>query len=264
MANIKKGWNNSTATNIPKKSPIFGKVNISPEAFSNLILAQGIRANVFRSLLCPNIKDISTGDHEIDCNLCLGSQFLDKHPLETRIVVQSVQSQTDHLIEGLYDGNTITITFPAGVEAQYFTMVELLDFTELYNQRVSKQQGQTDIMKYPAINVNLLIDKHGREYFQGSDFDLDINGNLRWRVGKGPLADTIYSIHYETRVRYRTVRSMHTNRFSTITRENVDVAAKLPETWLASKAFLVDRRDAQGNIVPQNKLPRHEIVDDNE
>lgn len=260
---VKKGWGNSIAKNIPRKSPLFGKVNIDANAFDNLILAQGVRIRIFRSVMCPNIKDIATGDHEIDCALCLGSQFLDRSPLETRAVIQSVQSQTEHLIEGLYDGNTISITLPAGVEAQYFTMIELMDFTELYNQRVSRQHGQTDIMKYPAIHVNLMIDKHGREYFQGSDFDLDLNGNVCWRTNKGPLPETIYSIHYETKVRYRTIRSMHTNRFGTITKGNVDIEAKLPEMWLASRVFLVDRRDAQGNPMPQNSLPVHTIENDN-
>lgn len=258
-----KGWTGSVKTDTKRKSTL-PKVNLRPEQFNQLILDQGVRVKIFRSVPCPNLKDIESGIHEIDCPLCHGTQFVDRYPIEANLVIQSVQSEMSHLLEGLYDGNTVTMTFPSGIEAQYFTLVELLDFTENYIQRVSRQEGKVDNLKFKGIHVNLLIDQHGREYFEGSDFHLDINGNIAWVANKGPTKDTIYSIHYETLMRYRTVRALHVNRFGNVTKGGKDEMAKMPETWVAYKVFLVDRNDQLGNLIGQNKLPRHDIANDDQ
>jgi hypothetical protein len=239
------------------------KVNRAVEAFDQLIDDQAVNVKVYRTVPCPNVKSIDGVEHEINCPLCNGSQFVDRKPIVTKALIQAVESKTDHLIEGLYDGNTVRITFPREIDVQYYTMVELADFTESYSQRIARQRGKVDLLKYRGKKVHLLVDSHGKEYFQGSDFKLDVNGNIAWGLNKGPSVDTIYSINYETEVKYRIVRSIHSNRFASITdTENKDKMVKLPEQWLASKIFLVDRKDQYGEIMPENQLPTHEITED--
>jgi hypothetical protein len=263
MTSIKKGWNVEVAKPTKRQSTL-PKVNLKKEQFDQLILDQGVNVRVFRTVPCPNVKSIEAGEHEIDCPLCRGSQFVDRYPLETRVVIQSVQTEVAHLVEGLYDGNTVTITLPSGVECQYYTMIELVNYTEIYIERVSRQLGQVDVLKFPATRVNLLIDQHGKEYLEGADFSVDLNSNIKWGTNRGPVEGTIYSIHYETKVRYRTVRALHTNRYGNITENGVDDMTKMAESWLGFKIFLVDRKDQLGNLVRSNKLPLHEISDDSD
>jgi hypothetical protein len=248
-----QGWNPKPSVLLPAKN-IRNKVNVKLEETDNLILGQGVRVRVYRSTYCPNVKSIDGAEHEIDCSLCNGAQFVDRFPLETTAFIQSQALESKHLIEGVHDGNTVAATFMRGVELQYFTLVELMDFTDIYIQRVKRQTGNVDVLKYKALRVNLLEDSTGKIYTEGSDYQLDLNGNIRWCPNKGPDPKTIYSIHYEFCIRFRAIKAMHVNRFNSITTKEGEAQVKINEQWLLEKDFLVERKDINGNLLEKNKI----------
>lgn len=248
-----KGWNPSTPkTNKP--SGITPKVNLRAQDFDNLIRNQGVKVKVYRTIYCPLVKSIDGAEHEVDCPLCHGDQFLDRLPIETWAFIQSQATGFEHFSEGIYDGNTVSITFLQGIELQYFTLVELCDFTDIYLQRVKRQEGMTDVLRYKGHRVNLLVDSSGKEYYEGSDFQLDTNGNVCWKAGKGPNAGQIYSIHYETSVKFRATKAMHANRFANVSTAEGDKATKMNEQWLCDKVFLVTRKTIDGQVIQPNKI----------
>ena len=152
------------------------------------------------------------------------------------------------------------MTFLRGIELQYFTLVELLDFTDIYFQRVSRSQGTIDRLKYNGLRVNVLIDYNGIEYFQGSDFCLTLEGDLKWKVGKGPAPEVIYSVHYEAPIRFRATRAVHVNRFSPVRSKGGQVEhVKLNEMWILTKEFLVLRRNKEGKEKLPNPIPNYSI-----
>ena len=251
------GWNSKPAVKVPKSElgSSKGRVQLKPEKIQDLINQQGVRVKVYRSMLCPNVKSIDGGEHEIDCPICHGNGFADLRPICTVAFIQTQDLTKVHNAEGYWDGNTVAATFLPGIELQYFTLVELPDFTDIFYERIKRQQGPIDNLKYKALCVNVVLDSDGKEYFAGNDFDIDVNGSIRWKVDRGPLPGTIYSIHYEMTVQFRAIKAMHVNRFLQVSARSTDVEmTKQPEQWMLQKEFFVKRKDAQGNELNANLI----------
>lgn len=256
------GWNVPDNVLVNKtRSPQSTKINLSPEKHDALVLNQGVRIKIYRSSLCPNVKSIDGAEHEIDCPLCHGAQFVDRYPLDSWAFIQAQALEKPHFTEGQYDGNSVYATFLQGVELQYFTLIELCDFTETFYERIQRSSGPVDHVRYRATRINLLMDSDGVEYFEGSHFNIDINGNIRWKAGKGPSAEKIYTLNYSTKVRFRAEKAMHSNRFAQIEVSGGVEMVKMNEQWQLAKDYLVERKDLSGNLIEPNPLPEHEITD---
>lgn len=241
------------------------RVNLKVENFDTLVMQQGVRVNVYRTTYCPNVKSIDGAEHEIDCPICNGAGFVDRYCLPTWSFIQTQTLEKGVQPEGLYDGNTVAATMLQGVELQYFTLVELLDFTEVFFERIRKQQGSLDVLRYPATKVNLIVDKKGVEYFEGSDFKLDPNGSILWCEGNGarrPNRGVIYSINYDTQIRFRAIKAMHSNRFAQTSKNGETQLIKMNEQWMLQKEYLVVRKDIDGKVIKPNKIRDSDAVDD--
>lgn len=231
-----------------------GKVNLRPDDLNNLVLQQGVRVRVYKTTFCPNVKSIDGAEHEIDCPLCLGNGFIDKNPIECIAFIQSQGLEKIHEVNGYWDGNSVSATFERGISLQYFTLVELVDFTEMFIERIKRQAGDTDRLKYSAKCVHLLVDSTGVEYHQGRDFTLGEYGDIKWKVGKGPSIDTVYSINYDAAIQFRAIQAMHVARFGQIQRNDGVEMLKLNEQWMLQKEFLVERKDKLGAPLPPNQI----------
>lgn len=233
------------------------RVSLSQDEFDKLLFQQGCRVKIYRTLYCPNVKSIDGAEHNIDCDMCNGSGLIDLHPLETTIVIQNQNLEKYQLIEGNVDGNTVVGTFPIGIELQYFTLVELVDHTDIFMERIKRSSGDIDVLKYTAKRVNVCIDQNNVEYYECIDFKLDPNGNIMWKNGRGPSPSTIYSVHYEAAVQFRAVRALHVNRFVQV-KDDGDAGKvafiKMPEQWFLKKEFLVKRVDQNGNEILPNPI----------
>ena len=233
-----------------------GRVDLTPADFERLISEKGVRVRVFRTVFCPNVKSIDGAEHNIDCKLCNGSGYLDRHPLETMAFLQAISSKMERTPAGLLDGNSLSATFPAGVELNYFTLVQLLDFTEPFMQRIKRSTGMVDTLKYKATHVNFIVESSGKEYHQETDYALDPNGNIAWKPNRGPLPGTIYSIHFDCCVQFRATWAQHSNRFTQVHSADQGgiLHVKLPEQWLITKEFLVKRHDVMQNEILDNPI----------
>lgn len=258
-----KGWD-------VKESKIFDdtdpkqRVDLRVDEFDRMIEQKGVNLRVYRTSYCPNVKSTDGAEHEIDCQLCNGSSFIDRYPVCVKGFLQN--QELERMLEtvaGQYDGNSVLITFPIGVELQYFTRVELVDFTNIYFQRVLRHpDSATDIIKYRACRVNMIIDSNGIEYFQDQNFKIDPNGNIQWNhsidnsgpdpvivYDRAPAANVIYSIHYECHVQFRATRALHVNRFTQYKAPGEPKVEhiKMMEQWLCTKEFLLRRKDINTN-----------------
>jgi hypothetical protein len=252
--NKPKGWNTRQIPTQPRNTVDTPKVDLNSQAFDDLVQSQGVRIKVYRSSYCPRVKSIDGAEHEIDCDLCHGAQFIDRYPIKTWAFLQSQTWDKSHFKEGFYDGNSVMATFMQGIELQYFSLVELCDFTEAFYERRKRQQGQLDVLKYPGKRVHMLIDYSGKEYFEGSDFKLDPNGNILWKANKGPLTSQIYTINYETAIRFRAIKAQHSNRFAQINVPGGTDLVKMNEQWVIQKDYLVEKRDLDGNVIAEDKI----------
>lgn len=259
----KEGWNVKESKLLPDTAPQ-GRVDLKPADFDKLIEQKGVRIKVFRSMYCPNVKSVDGAEHEIDCQLCNGSNFIDVDCIECKGFIQNQELERAMTEGGDIDGNTVLMTFPIGIELQYFTRVELKDFTEIYYQRVMRNpDSDTDILKFRACRVNVIIAKDNQQYFQQQDFNIDQNGNIVWGTRK-PADNMIYSIHYETHMQFRAVKAMHVTRFTQYKSDQGVEHIKMCEQWMLAKEFLLRRNDINTHQ-PLNEGPfdNHENTTDN-
>lgn len=252
----KQGWNVKELVELDDQAPT-QRVDLDPTDFDQLLKQKGIRVRVSRTMYCPNVKSIDGAEHEVDCDMCMGSGYIDVRPICTDALLQNQLGKTEQLPEGWHDGNSVFMTFPRGIELQYFTLVELIDFTDIFFQRVARSTGDLDRLKYNCKRVNVLIDQSNIEYYQGSDFKLNQYGDIIWKAGKGPAPETIYSVHYEYPPRFRATSAMKVNRFSQFKTGTKVQHIKYPEFWMLTKEFLVLRRDKDGNEMLPNAIPNY-------
>jgi hypothetical protein len=237
-----------------------GRVDLRIEDFDTLLLQKGVNLFVYRTMYCPNVKSVDAAEHEIDCHLCNGSGFLDKNPIKSKGFLQN--QELERMMDGSagqHDGNSVLITFPIGIELQYFTLIELCDFTQIYFERILRLNANpVDVLKYKACRVNQVIDKNGVEYFQGQDFVIDPGGNIKW-IDRKPADGVIYSIHYECHIQFRATRAMHVSRFTQYKAPGEPLVEhiKMPEQWLCTKEFLVRRKDINKADIEQGPFDVH-------
>lgn len=255
----KKAWDVKDGKLLPDDNAK-GRVDLRIEDFDTLLLQKGVNLFVYRTMYCPNVKSVDGGEHEIDCPMCNGSGFLDKNPITTKGFIQN--QDLERMMDangGQHDGNSVLISFPIGVELQYFTLIQLCDFTQIYFERIMRKTGSdTDVLKYKACRVNQVIDKNGVEYFQGQDFVIDPSGNIKW-IDRIPANNVIYSIHYECHVQFRAVRAMHVSRYTQYKAPGEPLVEhiKLPEQWLCTKEFLIRKKDINGLDSLQGPFDNH-------
>jgi len=251
------GWN-KTEPKVIKDLGYTKRVGFRPEEFDRLIDQHGVKVRVYVSTYCPRVKSIDGAEHEIDCPLCGGTGFIDVKPICTRALLQNQTLEKLGNVEGFVDGNTTMATFPIGIELQYFTLIELVDHTEIFFQRVVRSDTDIDKLKYHAKRVNAIIDYVGNSYEEGSNFKIDPSGHILWIGSNRPAENTIYSIHYEAAVQFRTTRAIHTNRFSQVKDEKGNYTqVRFQEEWVLTKEFLVRRMDVNGQEILQNNIPTY-------
>jgi hypothetical protein len=149
------------------------------------------------------------------------------------------------------------MTFSRGIELQYFTLVELIDFTDIFFERIKRQRGQIDVLKYKICCVNILIDNQGKQYYQGQDFHIDPNGSIQWEENKGPISGEIYSVHYNMKKLYRAISAEHVDRYTQVLNKEqggVVEMIKMPEQWLLQKEYFVERKDLKGQPLNPNLI----------
>lgn len=260
------GWNVKEPVKRPDDNPR-QRVDLKPEDFDRLIDQKGVHLKVYRTLYCPNVKSVDAGEHEINCTMCNGSGFIDLDPICTKgVIVNQDLEKTATSNTGYHDGNSVMCSFPIGIELQYFTRVELEDYTDIYFQRVLRKEGTViDILKYRACRVNSVVDKNNVRYYQDQDFTIEMNGNIKWGARK-PADGLVYSIHYECKVQFRAVKAIHVNRFTQYRSQGLVEQIKMPEQWMLTKEFLLRRKDINtGGDLLEGPFDSHEdTTGDNE
>lgn len=251
------GWN-VVGPKVYKDDNPQERVSLGPDAFDRFLNQKGVWVKVFRTTYCPNVKSIDGAHHNIDCPLCNGSGFYDAKPICIKATINSQNKDTPDSVAGYVDDNEVLMTFPIGIELQYFTLIELRDFSDIYTQRVARSYGDIDQLKFKALRVNMLVDQNGIEYTEGTDFCLTSLGQVNWKDGNGPAAETIYSIHYEAAVRFRAVKAIHVNRFTQVKVDGGIAHMKMPENWMCTKEFLLRQQDESGEDLDENPVPGYE------
>ncbi len=256
----RKSWQVKESTTQNDEAPQ-ERVDLNPSKFERLIKQKGIDVKVYRTAYCPKVKSVDGAEHEIDCTICNGSGWIDLDPIKTKALIYGQELDKMPNIEGFVDGNTVQMTFLIGIDLQYFTLVELLNFTDIFQQRLLRAPGSLiDVLKYNACRVNFIVDFDNVRYYQDQDFKINVNGDILWGMGTTPADNKTLTIHYEAAVQFRAKAAGHVNRFSQFKQDGQVEHLKFQEQWWLAKEFLVRRTDQDGNELEQGPYDNHSIV----
>lgn len=236
-------------------SPKLKAVQLDPAKLNQFIQDHGVRVRVFKTMLCPNVKHADAGDHEIKCTTCTRG-FIDKHPVETWAAMQNQTLIKNFSKDGVWDDQLVAATFISGIDLNYFSKIELLDFTTTFFERVQKQEGTVDRLKYPAVKINMLIDKHGVEYKAEKHFNITPTGDIEWiNPIERPAIGVVYSVHYDYKITFRAINALHVNRFSQHTfKQKFRVPVEYAQQWILKRDFLITKEDVNGSPLSPNKI----------
>lgn len=215
----------------------------------------GVRVKVYKSTVCPNMTSLESSDHDVNCTVC-NNQMIDFCPKETLALFQQQSLLDQFKVHGTFSLDEIQVTFLSGITLHTYTRVDLLDFPEDFFEPIQRQEGtNTDYLKYKACSVVgcFAVENNVRiEYHYGTDFEIDIEGRIKWISAHKPADRQIYTIYYQYVPIFRATKAMHRDRYSqynlrpgSIKAPKVQVDGKtfvkLPETWILKRDYLVER-----------------------
>lgn len=227
----------------------------------------GVRVRIYRSTLCPNMTSLESLDHHLNCDVC-SNNFIDFDCFESIAMFQQQELTEQFKIQGTFSLDEVFLTFLSGITLQTFTKIELLDFKEDFYELIQRQEGTSkDKLKYRACEVQGIFTVNNgnlERYYQGADFKIDKDGNIDWTGTHKPSDKQVYTIYYRYYPIYRLTKGVHRDRFSQYnlrpdkikapkTKVKDNTYIKLPETWIAQRDYFLDRKDTEGNEIPDNE-----------
>jgi len=230
---------------------------IDVDRLDQVIKDLGVRIRLWKSTIMPNMKSLESMDQDLNDPISKNN-MLDFDCFETVALFQQQQLAETFQIQGTFHIDEILMTFLSGQTLAPLTKIELLDFEEDFYELVTRQEGVTkDNLKYPACTVLAIftydkVNKTTSRYHFGTDFEIDLNGNISWIGTHKPADRQIYSIYYKYHPVYRATKAVHRDRFSQFNlrpaqtqapKKQIDGATyvKLPETWVVKRDFLLER-----------------------
>lgn len=236
---------------------------IDVNALDQMILDLGIRVRVWKSALCPNMSSLESNDHDINCQICR-ERMIDFAPECTMALFQQQALTEGFKVTGSFHVDEVMSSFLSGVTLQTMARVDLLDFPEDFYELIQKQAGDVDRLKYSAtctLGLFTVENDVKTTFHEGTDFKVNLDGNIQWLTAHRPEPRQVYSIYYKYLPIYRATKGVHRDRFSQPLLKNElahsvkadgKVFAKLPEQWVLKRSYLLDKRDRNGNLEPDN------------
>lgn len=165
------------------------------EGFNDAIRSQGVPLVHYRAMVCPiglQDKDDQLRRTHIDHPGCSGGYLYKKIGCITALFVgQSTDPSFEDI--GMLDGSTVNASFPRNYEdTEAAVYVVKFDRFYLADEKILWPQWELvehnpvsnrDRLHFPARKVEHLIDNQGNEYKECEDFDVDAEGQIKWRDG---------------------------------------------------------------------------------
>lgn len=242
---------------------------LEPNKFNALIAQRGARLYHEKAVPCPNyIGALSSQQHDMACTICENS-MIHYDGRELKGYFSTNEMVRNYLKGGFWEEGSAMLTvpsyYPTSVDDQvyisYYDRFTLLDYEDRFYEVLHKQDGNVDRLRYSAIKVEFIRTKK-KAYEQDRDFSIDGGGNILWLTNNRPGKDLstdlgeIFTISYFHRPVYRAIRMIHEGRFTQTTYRQTDrTPVRLPQQMLVKKDFIITKRDANGNPIPESTQP---------
>lgn len=203
------------------------------EAFEQLIRGQGVKVVHYRAIPDPTGM-ASLGDvHAVQAKRQSSDGFIYKEVGELNLWFSSNTSDWNVEVEGMTKHDVAIVTSQIFYESCPDKEVILAPYDRFFlkdievrvvaTQYVEANSTGVDKLQYPATCVEHLIDTDGKEYQEGTHFNITSEGFIQWisqdrpgwneKVARG----TVYAIRYRYTPYFVVARMLHEIRVSQIT-----------------------------------------------
>jgi hypothetical protein len=218
-------------------------VDFDRDAFTRLLDDKGYDVLWEKGVVCPNVPrdGVAPRDHDINCHVCGGFEFVFVDPIKTRMLMHSIRLDQSFYAYGRWDLGQMMVTPLPEFKLNYWDRLTLLNGTARFTEHIFRQQDtKFDLLKYPALSLDFVVatDRaRGRliKYGVGDQVQLSEDGTAVQWLANPPDSGQRYSVAYTYAPRYVVLNLLHHHRDSTID----DAHYPFPVQAIAKLDFLV-------------------------
>jgi hypothetical protein len=196
---------------------VMPRVDLWAPAFDKFVTERGYNVIWEKAISCPcNTSTKSTTDAtDLNCPLCHNKHFIWVSPTPIKAMMTSLGRNFNLEEDGIYQVGTYKVTTHSEYKIGFYDRLTFTESTAPFSQTIVKGAlGGTDVLRFPAITVNLpIIDINGIQYTNGPDFQITATGDIQW-VGttqpqREPAVGASYGIAYNTQWRMLSTEYAH-------------------------------------------------------
>jgi hypothetical protein len=230
-------------------------VDFDRDAFTRFIDDKGYLITWEKAVLCPNVPGtgLSPRDHVIGCPICDERGFIYVDPISTKMLMQGVRLNQSFYAYGRWDMGNMLVTAEPEFTVDYFDRLTLRNGVGRFTQRLVRQPGTTDKLKYAPLCFNYVgwVDRSSAlvSFSAGVDFGASADGSsVEWSSNQ-PDAGSFYTVSYDYRPRYVVQDLVHHHRDSTVEGQHY----QFPVQAMAKLDYLIRNESADARqIVDKN------------
>ena len=189
----------STPSEMPLYNPDF---SIRGDNFDQLLQQRGVRFIHEKATPCPNILTEDNNAHEPNCPFCDNNGMLHYGEEQINGIFSGNNMQKTFEAHGVWEIGSAVVTmpthYPNGKEADFngFDKLTIPDHTvRLWElKEYEPRPGNIQALRYPIVKVDYVssISHDGqtlKQYYVGTDFNINSDGNIVWIDGRQPKYD---------------------------------------------------------------------------
>ena len=246
----------------PIKSEIGkARVDFQPDAMDDLIAQKGLDIIYESAIVCP--CKAQGGSHLPSCLNCGGSGLVYINPLQTKMVVQSINFKEKRFVDWSEETDgTVNITTRNDVRVGHMDRITILDSNSLYSQMVHLERYGNDLFGYLSYDPKSVLEAY---VFEGqnkalqklNDDEFSIDGNavklLNKNIGIESTDGIGLTIRYLHEVQYLVVSNIHDIRNTKIREGGKVVGKRLPVSAIAKRLHnVMEPNDLSGKKLFNN------------
>lgn len=218
------------------------RADFKPELFDTAIQQKGYKVIWEQGMFC-SCYNAQSGQPDYNCLSCHGKGYTYFDPVETRVLVTSINGHKEQEKPGLNEMGTAYLTPLSWDNVGFRDRFTFVDFTMKFSEVIVRGTGQVDKLRYKArkfIRCHVL----GDTYRQGIDFNLSLEGDeIIWEPDKIPHG-TQYAVIYDTPPAYIAMSPIHELRGTYIMAKGYG----LERFVILPKQYQIKREDFVDNV----------------
>ncbi|AYP68582.1 hypothetical protein EalM132_00070 [Exiguobacterium phage vB_EalM-132] len=217
------------------------RADFKPEAFDTLVLQKGYRVLWEQGTFCSCYQE--SGQPDYNCPVCSGKGYIYVNPTEIRVLVTSINGHKEQNKLGLHEAGSAYLTPTSKDNVGYRDRFLFMDFTMKYSEVLERGAGDTDRLRYEAIDV-IYSHKLGEPLLRGVHYEL-VNRNraIQWKPDAPIYEGEKYGILYNTRPVYIAINPVHELRgtYTKYKGRGEELFVKLPNQYQIKREDFIEQ-----------------------